>query len=175
VNEAKWSGTRWSEVQYRERGWGERVFMKKGFRSRKWWEVTDWGESVSELIIVKKIQETVHSTVLFGCIYLLYMLYSNLSRVFFLLVLSCLLCKCCWLTVCIVVVVLCVLLSYVYLLYCVCIAVFYIRCQTAGLKSVFGRSCDRPSRHRFFLVSLCLKAKAEMVPKIPSCHYMFLM
>ena len=30
---------------------------------------------------------------------------------------------CCWLTVCIVVVVLCVLLSYVYLLYYVCIAV----------------------------------------------------
>ena len=34
------------------------------------------------------------------------------------------LCNCCWLTVCIVVVVLCVLLSYVYLLYYVCIAVF---------------------------------------------------
>jgi len=41
-----------------------------------------------------------------------------------LLVLSCLLCNCCWLTVCIVVVVLCVLLSYVYLLYCVDIAFF---------------------------------------------------
>jgi len=27
----------------------------------------------------------------------------------------------------------------------------------------------------FFLVSLCLKANAEMVPKIPSCHYMLLM
>jgi len=26
----------------------------------------------------------------------------------------------------------------------------------------------------FFLVSLCLKANAEMVPKIPSCHYMLL-
>ena len=37
-----------------------------------------------------------------------------------------------------------------------------------------GRSCDRPPRHRFFLVSLCLKANAEMVPKIPSCHYMLL-
>ena len=38
----------------------------------------------------------------------------------------CLLCNCCcWLAVCIVVVVLCVLLSsYVYLLHCVCIAVF---------------------------------------------------
>ena len=41
-----------------------------------------------------------------------------------LLVLSCLVCSCCWLAVCIVVVVLCVLLSsYMYLLYYVCIAV----------------------------------------------------
>ena len=38
--------------------------------------------------------------------------------------LSCLLCNCCWLTVCIVVVVLGVLLSYVCWLYYVCIAVF---------------------------------------------------
>jgi len=48
------------------------------------------------------------------------------------LVLSCLVCNCCWLTVYIVVVVLRVLLSYVYLLYYVCIAVFYFRCRTAG-------------------------------------------
>jgi len=33
----------------------------------------------------------------------------------------------------------------------------------------------RPPRHRFFLVSLCPEANAEMVPKIPSCHYMLLM
>ena len=33
---------------------------------------------------------------------------------------------------------------------------FYFRRRTAGYKSVFGRSCDRPPRHRFFLVSLCL-------------------
>jgi len=59
--------------------------------------------------------------------------------------------------VCIVVVVLCVLLSsYVYLLYYVCIAVFTLDAGTAGYKSVFGRSYDRPPRHRFFLVSLCL-------------------
>ena len=44
-----------------------------------------------------------------------------------LLILSCLVCNCCWLTVCIVVAVLCVLLSYVYLLYYVGIAVFYFR------------------------------------------------
>ena len=28
---------------------------------------------------------------------------------------------------------------------------------------------------QFFLVSLCLKASAKMVSKIPSCHYMLLM
>ena len=81
--------------------------------------------------------------------------------------------------VCIVVVVLCVLLqlwcvflqlSCVYCCSCLlCIVVilclfvvvcvygcFYFRCRTAGLKSVFGRSCDRPSQHLFFLDSLCL-------------------
>jgi len=44
-----------------------------------------WGESLSELMIVKKkkqLQETVHSTVLLGCFYLLYLLYSNLSHMF---------------------------------------------------------------------------------------------
>jgi len=72
---------------------------------------------------------------------------------------------------CIVVVVLCVVLSsYVYLWYYVCIAVFAL---DAGLLA--RRSCDRPPRHRFFLVSLYLYANAEMVPKIPSCHYMLLM
>jgi len=40
------------------------------------------------------------------------------------LVISCLVCNCCWLDVCIVIVVLCVLLSYVYLLYYVCIPFF---------------------------------------------------
>jgi len=39
---------------------------------------------------------------------------------------------CCSCLVCVVVVDLCVLLSYVYLLYCVGIAVFYFRCRTAG-------------------------------------------
>ena len=62
-----------SEV--RSIGRGGVVFMEKVYRSSKWWEVKDWGESVSELMIVKKkVQETVHSTVLLGCFYLLYML-----------------------------------------------------------------------------------------------------
>ena len=94
----------------------------------------DWGESVSELMIKNQLQETVLSY--FGCFYLLYMFYSNLSPGVLSLVISCVVCNCCWLAVCIVVVVLCVcvcvLLSYVYLLYYVCIAVFYFRCRTAG-------------------------------------------
>ena len=49
-------------------------------------EVKDWGESASDLMIVKKkkqLQETIHSTVLLGRFYLLYMLYSNLSWLFY--------------------------------------------------------------------------------------------
>jgi len=91
-----------------------------------------------------------------------------------------LMCVCC--TLCVFVI------SYVYLFYLICICctlcVFavlcvyccsYFRCRTAGLKSVSGRSCDLPPRHRFFLVFLCLQANAKMVPKFPSCYYMLLM
>jgi hypothetical protein len=59
--EAKCNKVKWSErskgsemrrsgVQYRGGG----VFMEKVYRSSKWWEVKDWGESVSELVIGKK-------------------------------------------------------------------------------------------------------------------------
>ena len=58
---------------------------------------------------------------------------------------------------------------YVYLLYYVCIAVLTL---DAGL---LARSQYPEPRHRFFLVSLCLQANAEMVPKFPSCYYMPLM
>ena len=74
---------------------------------------------------------------------------------------------CCSYLVCVII--LCVFV----VLYVYCC--FYFRFRTACQKSVFGMSCDRPPRHRFFLVSLCLKANAEMVPNIPSCHYMLLM
>ena len=76
---------------------------------------------------------------------------------------------------CIFVVVLCVLLSYVYLLYCVGIAFFFS--LDAGLL-VLSQYSEGPATGHLdtvFLVSLCLKANAEMVPKIPSCHYMLLM
>ena len=84
----KW--TKQSEVEWGEvkcsRGKGDegRVFMEKVYSSSKWWEVKDWGESMSELNDWKKkkqLQETVHSTLLLGCFYHLYM-YSNLCRVF---------------------------------------------------------------------------------------------
>jgi len=84
-NKVKWtkkSEVEWGEVLHKEGGGkGGTSLMEKVFRSSMWWEVKDWDESVSELMIVKKIQETVHSTVLLGCFYLLYMLYYNLSRV----------------------------------------------------------------------------------------------
>ena len=74
----------------------------------------------------------------------------------------------------------CVLLSYVYLLYYVWIAVLTL---DAVLLARSQYSEVRATGHLdagfFFFggggVSLCLNANAEMVPKIPSCHYMLLM
>ena len=65
-----------SEVRSIGRGEG-RVFMEKVYSSSKWWEVKDWGEGVSELMIVKRkrkqLQETVNITILLGVFYPLYM------------------------------------------------------------------------------------------------------
>jgi len=56
----------------------------------------------------------------------------------------------------------------------VCIAVFTL---DAGLlaRSQYLEGPATGQLDTGFLVSLCLKANAEMVPKIPSCHYMLLM
>ena len=48
----------------------------------------------------------------------------------------------------------------------------YHCCQLTDNRAVFGICI---ALLRFFLVSLCLKANAEIVPNIPSCHYMLLM
>ena len=72
------------------------------------------------------------------------------------IVVSCLVCIVVSCLVCIVVI-LCVFV--VLRVYCC----FYFRCWTTGQKSVFGRSCDRPPRHRFFLVSLCLCGPSSSV------------
>ena len=57
---AKWYKVKWtkqSEVEWGEVkcsiGRGGRVFKEKVYRSSKWWEVKDCGESVSELMIKK--------------------------------------------------------------------------------------------------------------------------
>jgi len=116
------------------RGWGGRVFVEKAYRSSKWWEVKDWGESVSELMIVKKKNNYQKLYTVLSCLgvcTLVHVVKFEFVSCVLLLVLSCLLCNCCWLTVCIVVVVWCVLSSYVYLLYCV-YCCFYFRCRTAG-------------------------------------------
>ena len=47
----------------------------------------------------------------------------------------------------------------------------------AGLLAISQYSEGPATGHLdtgFFLVSLCLKANAEIVSKIPSCHYMLL-
>ena len=56
-----------------------------------------------------------------------------------------------------------------------CIAVFTL---DAGLLARSQYSEGPAIDHLdtgFSLASLCLKANAEMAPKIPSCHYMLLM
>ena len=55
---------------------------------------------------------------------------------------------------------------------------FFFTLDDAGLLAISQYSEDPATGHLdtvFFLVSLCLKANAEMVPKIPSCNYMLLM
>jgi len=63
------------------------------------------------------------------------------------------------------------------LFYCtVCTAVLHTLVDGLLARSQYPEGpCDRPPRHRFFLVSLCLQANGEMVPKTPSCYYMLLM
>ena len=91
----------------------------------------DWGESVSELMIVKNNYKKLY-TVLSGLgVFTFCTCCILICLVFLLLVSSCLVCNICWLTVCIVVVVLCVLLSYMYLLYCGHCCFFFI--SDAGL------------------------------------------
>jgi hypothetical protein len=42
-------------------------------------------------------------------------------------------------------------------------------------QCVSGRSCDRPSRHKVFLVFLSIQANTEMVPKIQVVNCVLLM
>ena len=69
-NKVKWtkhSEVEWGEVKCSIGRGEEQVFMEKVYTSSKWWEGKNWGESVSELMINKELQETVHRAVLLGC------------------------------------------------------------------------------------------------------------
>ena len=63
-------------TQLRQQRNPEIKFLKKRSRARARARVCVCSKNVSELMIVKKkqLQETVHSTLLLGCFYLLYML-----------------------------------------------------------------------------------------------------
>jgi len=90
--------------------------------------VKDGGESVSELMIGGggEITRNFTQSSLIGVFLpFVYVIFKFVSCIL-LLVSSCVVCNCCWLTVCIVAVVLCVLLSYVYLLYYVGIVYFFL-------------------------------------------------
>jgi len=69
----------------------------------------------------------------------------------------------------------CVVILCVFVLLC---ALLFFCTLDAGLLARSQYSEGPATSHLdtgFFLVSLCLKTNAEMVPKIPSCHYMLLM
>jgi len=52
------------------------------------------------------------------------------------------------------------------LLWTLCVyCCFYFRCRTAGWKSVFGMSCDRPHRHRFFWFPCVCKQMLRWFPR----------
>ena len=62
--------------------------------------------------------------------------------------------------------------------YCCTVGVLLYFTLDAGQLARSQHSEDPATNHLntgFFLVSLGLKANAEMVPNIPSCHYMLLM
>ena len=78
----------------------------------------------------------------------------------------------CFCVACIVVILCVFVVPYVYLLYYVCIAVLTLDAGLLARSQYPEGPVTPPPRHRFFLVSLCLQANAEMVPKFPSCYYM---
>ena len=69
-------------------------------------------------------------------------------------------CTCCILR-CLVLIVVILCVFVVLCVYCC----FYFRCRTAGQKSVFVSSCDRPPRHRFFLFPCVYKQMVRQFPR----------
>ena len=127
----KWSGMRWSEVQYRE---GGGVFMEKVYRTGKWWEVMECVESVSEWMIGGETYKKLYTALsyldvftFYTCILICLMrivVSFKLSCVWLLLIGRVYCCSC---LVCIFVI-LCVFV----VLFAHCLFFFYFRCRTAG-------------------------------------------
>ena len=76
----------------------------------------------------------------------------------------------------------CKLLYYVCICCTMCVLLYYVCIAAPTLDAgLLARSQypEGPANGHldtsFFLVSLCLQANAEMVPKFPSCYYMPLM
>ena len=64
-----------------------------------------WGESVSELMIKKNSYKKLHTVLFYLGVFNFCTCCNQICIVCIVLVLSCVVCGCCWLTVCIVVVV----------------------------------------------------------------------
>ena len=113
---AKWNKVKWkkqSEVEWGEvkcsigNVWGKRIFMEKVYRSSKWWEVKDWGESVSELLIKNNSYKKLYTVLSYWGVFTFC---TCCILICLLVIVATFKLRCCWLAVCIVVVVLCVLL-----------------------------------------------------------------
>ena len=106
----------------------------------------------------------------------IYTVLSSLGFVFLMCIFVNCICLAC------IVVILCVfVVSYEYLLYLMCICctmcvlLFFLQMTDCWLE-VSIRKVLRPTTSiQVFLVSLCLQANVELVPKFPSCYYMPLM
>ena len=90
-------------------------------------------------------------------------------------------CNCCWFVIvagwpCVLLQFSCVYCCHLMCICCtVCVLLLLLQMPDCWLE-VRVRKVLRPATStQVFLVSLCLKANAEMVPKIPSSHYMLLM
>jgi hypothetical protein len=121
----KWKSSKnvvkWNEVKCSVGKGENETLWEKFIWVVKWWEVKGWCESVIKLCVGKNTRKYVQ--------YFLTLELFTFCTCCILRYLMCIVVSC---RVCIVVFVLCVLLSsYVYLLYYVCIAVFYFRCRTA--------------------------------------------
>ena len=104
-----------------------------------------------------------------GVVFLMGIFVNYLSSVYF----CHLMCVCCILCVFVV--------SYMYLLYLMCICctigvlMFLLQMPDCRLEVSIWEVLRPATSTQVFLISLCIQAIAEMVPKFPSCYYMTLM